>query len=603
KIINFKVQKMDLRSKTTSFFSITYKKKLKSSLLDTIFIPLFLIIVSAKISNTVPLPSFWYSMLHYMWIASPLPLVYIALRLIKLPSLVAAYTVIIIFKLLEYINGVKLSLTGEVLSWGDLFSHSNISIAKHYISPLILFYLFLAISFGIILFFISRVFYTTTRNKLFLVVSFLAILPFSFFSHFNSIFGEDTTISRKMRSFAQEMKVTYISWSWPENLEKNGMAMHLIMTGARKSAPSADANEKENYDIEKRIGITKSSKHKTIIYVLCESCWYDNANFKEIFTPLLNEGFVTFRATSPVYGSGTANVEFEMLTGLPSNSGTLSGMIYQEYASQFKPSSDTIASILKRKGFITYAAHNYIKEFWHRDIIYKKFGFDKFDSVSEMSNISLPEEIRKTRKEWQWQPDDYLLYKSAIEQLKNAGGKSIFMNLITMSTHGPYPHINDSGDHVYTYELKQAIDRFIDFYKEVRKIDPNAVVVLYGDHKPSLNKFFMERNVLSAELFSKTGDNDNDFVFNGDVEPTDLGDVPVFISAGSNINLENLAMEANNQPYFCVSSLIDKHLINSGLPSFRHNIKSHCSDINEPYKSKINNMPPWIYSMALFEDD
>ncbi len=397
--------------------------------------------------------------------------------------------------------------------------------------------------------------------------------------------------------------MTYISWSWPENLEKNGMAMHLIMTGSRKSAPSADTNQKENYDIEKRIGITKSSKHKTIIYVLCESCWYDNANFKEIFTPLLNEGFVTFRATSPVYGGGTANVEFEMLTGLPSNSRTLSGMIYQEYAAQFKPNSDTIASILKRKGFITYAAHNYIKEFWHRDIIYKKFGFDKFDSVSEMSNISLPEEIRNTRKEWQWQPDDYLLYKSAIEQLKNAGGKSIFMNLITMSTHGPYPHINDSGEYVYTYELKQAIDRFIDFYKEVREIDPNAVVVVYGDHKPSLNKFFIKRNVLSAELFSKTGDNDNDFVFKGDVEPTDFGDVPVFISAGSNINLENLAMDANNQPYFCVSSLIDKHLINSGLPSFRHNIKSHCSDINEPYKSKINKMPPWIYSMALFEDD
>ena len=39
-----------------------------------------------------------------------------------------------------------------------------------------------------------------------------------------------------------------------------------------------------------------------------------------------------------------------MLTGLPSNSRFLSGIIYQEYASQFKSHSDTIASVLKEKG-------------------------------------------------------------------------------------------------------------------------------------------------------------------------------------------------------------------------------------------------------------
>jgi hypothetical protein len=51
----------------------------------------------------------------------------------------------------------------------------------------------------------------------------------------------------------------------------------------------------------------------------------------------------------PVYGGGTANAEFEMLTGLPSNSRVLSGTIYQEYASQFKSGSDTIASVLRQK--------------------------------------------------------------------------------------------------------------------------------------------------------------------------------------------------------------------------------------------------------------
>jgi phosphoglycerol transferase MdoB-like AlkP superfamily enzyme len=86
-----------------------------------------------------------------------------------------------------------------------------------------------------------------------------------------------------------------------------------------------------------------------------------------------------------------------MLTGLPSNSRFLSGIIYQEYASQFKSHSDTIASVLKEKGFITYAAHNYLK-FWHRDIAYKKFGFEQFDGLYEMSNISLLTKLLQPEK-------------------------------------------------------------------------------------------------------------------------------------------------------------------------------------------------------------
>lgn len=594
---------MNLLFKTKPLISINHSRKIKSSLMDFTFIVLFFIIAFVGIKNPAPLPNHLYLTIHYLWLASPLPLSYISLRLIKIPSLISAYTVLIAFKLLEYISDIKLSLTGEVLSWNDLFSRSNISIANHYLTPWPVFCLFLAILFCVILFFISRAFYTTKKNKASLAISFMIILPFSFYTHFSSLFGEDSLLSRKMILLAKEMNVIYKSWNWPENLQDNGMAMHIVMTSSRKSAPLANENNKEMYDLEKRTGSTELPKHKTIIYVLCESCWYDNANFKELIAPILNEGFVTFRATSPVYGGGTANVEFEMLTGLPSNSRVLSGIIYQEYSSQFKSHSDTIASALKTKGFITYAAHNYLKEFWHRDIVYQKFGFEKFDGLYEMSNISLPDQIVATKKKWQWQPDDYLLYKSAIDQLKKADKKNIFMNLITMSTHGPYPHENDSGEYVYTYELKQAIDRFVEFYKEVREIDPEAVVVIYGDHKPALNKFFMNKSVLPTNLFSKTGDHDNDFVFKWDINPTDYGDVPVFVAAGNNANLKQLVQEANNRPYFCVSSLIDKYLINSALPSFRYNIKNECSNTNYSYEKKINAMPSWVYSLALFEDN
>jgi hypothetical protein len=33
-----------------------------------------------------------------------------------------------------------------------------------------------------------------------------------------------------MTLIAIEMNVSYISWNWPENLQENGMAMHILMT-------------------------------------------------------------------------------------------------------------------------------------------------------------------------------------------------------------------------------------------------------------------------------------------------------------------------------------------------------------------------------------
>lgn len=46
-----------------------------------------------------------------------------------------------------------------------------------------------------------------------------------------------------------------------------------------------------------------------------------------------------------------------------------------------------------------------------------------------------------------------------------------------MSTHGPYQHINDYGEGVYTYEINEAVKRFVQFSQQVEKIDPNAVIV------------------------------------------------------------------------------------------------------------------------------
>lgn len=76
-----------------------------------------------------------------------------------------------------------------------------------------------------------------------------------------------------------------------------------------------------------------------------------------------------------------------MLTGLPSNSDKISGIIYQEYSDAFKPKVDALPNALKNKGYITFAAHNYQADFWYRNKIYPKFGFDRFDSIINMGDL------------------------------------------------------------------------------------------------------------------------------------------------------------------------------------------------------------------------
>ena len=536
----------------------------------------------------------------FIWLSSPVIFVYLLLRVIRIPALLCSYITLSLIVAFNFINGTKTALTGEPLSFNDIISGLNLTIAGRYLNYWSITSALLIILGGIILAYVSKNITTSKLHQLFLLLLLIAISPFAFTPYFLLLSGE-TKFNAKFQALSTKYNIVYASWNWPGNAQANGLPMHLIQTSLRKSVPSATDAGRALYATEKDRNPVPTTGHKTIIYILCESCWYDKNNFSEKFEPLFRMGYSALRATSPVYGGGTPNAEFEMLTGLPSNADKLSGIIYQEYAGLIKPDAETLASALKQKGFITYAAHNYIKNFWHRDVVYKKFGFDVFQGLSEMGD--LPPEYASRKQPWQWQPDDYLLYRNAINAIKLADGKKIFLNLITMSTHGPFPHMNDYGEGVYGHELNESIERITEFSKEVEKIDPDAVIVIYGDHKPSLNTYFYKNKILPAEMFSKTGDRDEDFLLKNGATPKDYGDVPVLIKSRDRDSIAQLTAAANNKPFFCLSSLIDKYFIASGLPAFTYNANVVCDLQNQYSYQQLIHMPPaWLYAMALFED-
>ncbi len=271
-----------------------------------------------------------------------------------------------------------------------------------------------------------------------------------------------------------------------------------------------------------------------------------------------------------------------------------------EYSELINPHSHTLASALRSKGYETFAAHNNDKTFWRRNVINKKFGFDKFLGIDSMGTA--PDDILKNKKPWQWQPDDILLYDTALKELQNNANKNVFMHLVSMSTHGPYGYDNDFGEGRYHYELTQAMQRISEFVKKVEKISPDTVFVIYGDHKPGLNRFFFENGILPVVIFDKTGKKDEDFSFVRNVSPVQYGDVPVLIKSPNKEAVDNVINEASGQPFFCLTGIIDKNLIHSGLVTFSYVFRNSCDkNLNLSYSEMTDKVPGWLYSLSIFE--
>ncbi|AHJ73772.1 LTA synthase family protein [Kosakonia sacchari] len=566
----------------------------------------FLFIFSLLLNTTLIKPELGLShfstrheLIRFGWLASPVLFIYITLRLLRSSAIFSGYLTISIILLLDHINTEKTTLTGEPISFNDLASVNNLSVATKYITSnsTLLFLSFIIL--GILCFFIGKKSSTTKKHYALLIVSFLITTPLTFSPYVNNIFGDTSYITQKVNLLFVKYNIAYHQWDWKSNVITHGLPIHLVQTSVRESIPSFSENNRETYSTYKANAISALHRPRTIVYILCESCWYDSNNFKTEFQPLINAGFKAFRATSPVYGGGTANAEFEMLTGLPSNSGVLSGIIYQEYSSLLKNNADTLPSNLQHQGARSVAVHNFARAFWHRDIVYQKFGFDKFIALPDMGE--LPSEYAVQRKPWQWQPDDFLLYRSVLNEISNNNDKPHFFHLVTMSTHGPSDFDNDFGEKAYAFKVRESMSRMIDFTEKLASLDPNALVVVYGDHKPAMNRYFYENKVFPANYYIKKGVKDTDFFFNKNVTAKEYGDVPVFIKNNDEESLNKLIAEANGKPFFCLSAIIDKYFIHSGLPAFNYNIEHGClapQDYN--YQNMIKITPSWIYALSLF---
>ena len=207
----------------------------------------------------------------------------------------------------------------------------------------------------------------------------------------------------------------------------------------------------------------------------------------------------------PSVGAGTANTEFEILTGM-----SLDYFGAGEYPYKTVLQDETCESMaynLKELGYRTGVLHNNTGSFYSRNKVFANLGFDYFVSSEYMKNLSY--------NPIGWAKDKVLTEQ--IQHILKTTEEPDLIYTITVQDHGKYPtelteeqHIKVSGfspedegrQNAFTYYVNQCheTDAFLgSLIATLNAFEEPVVLVLYGDHLPNLD--ITEEELANGNLF------------------------------------------------------------------------------------------------------
>lgn len=355
-----------------------------------------------------------------------------------------------------------------------------------------------------------------------------------------------------LNKYVEKSGVTVVLWSQPDNYIANGFVFGLlsnlqtdvmdipegynkenVLKIAEKYKAEADAINKERN--------SSLSVKPNIIFVMDESFWdptrlnylnYSEDPMKNIRN-LMSE-YSSGWLLSPCFGGGTANVEFEALTGL-SMYNNIQGSIPYQQSLDGKKDFPSIVSILEQQNYDTIAIHPYSKVFYKRDKAYASLGFNSF--ISE-KDIKYKETFNK---------DAFISDQSVVNQITDVlkeKDKPVFIHAVTMQNHMPYFEGKNGNNSIsvstnaqieensvkelesYTEGIKKSDEAIKNLVDQISKINEPTMLVFWGDHLPALNNDIYEQWKNS---------NSENFEFD-----RALGETPLLIYSNFNLKKDEL---------------------------------------------------------------
>ncbi|OFQ67849.1 LTA synthase family protein [Streptococcus sp. HMSC078D09] len=234
--------------------------------------------------------------------------------------------------------------------------------------------------------------------------------------------------------------------------------------------------------------------NQTIVYVLSESfadpSRIEGVNLSRNPIPKIQE--IKTKVTSGLmqsdgYGGGTANMEFQTLTGLPFyNINPTVSVLYSEVAPKMRRLISVSDSFNNKEVIHFESPINY-----SRNVIYNRLKFNKFISIDDKKNYDLGyQEVHIS---------DESTYKAVLKEMD--AKKNQFFSVITIQNHSPFiagepsdltatgnGFSNDENTKLTNYSrlLTFTDTSTQSFLESLSKIDKKITVVFYGDHLPGL---------------------------------------------------------------------------------------------------------------------
>ena len=278
------------------------------------------------------------------------------------------------------------------------------------------------------------------------------------------------------------------------------LATTIFNTGISEPSGYSAKEIQEIQNSERTLPATSDKERPNIIFVQLESFFdpeqvaYLNISKDPIpvFRKLMKE-YSSGYFKVPSVGAGTANTEFESITGMSMH---YFGPGEYPYKSILKETTcESVPYVLKDLGYTTFAIHNNEANFYSRKSVFPNLGFDYYISEEYMAR-----ENEKNPLGW---VKDEVLTEEIMKCLNSSEGPD-YIYTISVQGHGDYPtepiledpEITVSGSPTYEQDCKweyyvnqiNEMDNFVnDLTDALADYPEDVVLVMYGDHLPTMD--------------------------------------------------------------------------------------------------------------------
>lgn len=317
----------------------------------------------------------------------------------------------------------------------------------------------------------------------------------------------------------------------------------------------------------------------------------------------LSSEFTSGLISVPALGGGTANTEFEVITGMSTSFFGVGEFPFNTIAS--RQAIPSLAYTLKDLGYSANSLHNHEGKFYSRDVVYKNLGFDSFTPIECMN---VPE---KTPVGW---AKDSVLINEICNIITSTDTPDLIFG-ISVQGHGNYPEDELENKEIYItndysksnknsleYFINQVyeMDQFVgDLIEAVNNLNEPTIIAFYGDHFPAVG---IEAKDVSINTLKSTPyviwDNMNLSKTNKDIKTYEL----------TSLILDKLSLTTTTLSLLHNSNL-DVETKNKYLNQLEYDMiygKNYTSDYEELIPSdnyKIGFKDVEIYSVEIYNDE